>query len=725
MIISTDGINYTWGTYGGGALPPDAIKLHGNITNPSWADTEEFTLAANEETASLTLSNVAKGNYEFGMKIADSWTSNGSAFTRANNSHAVTSGGSGNCTFAADRNGDYTFTWTYATNTLEITYPAIPAQSVTLTGLTSQIVKGSVIDFTATSSGIDNPGYRFYVKEKGGSYGSAVASYTFNTVGEYVVKVEALEDNAGDPVAEDEAEVLVYATHTFTSGSTIYVDFSDVSGDQKGVNFPNADAATIGYDAQGAGTVKTVTFTADVTWSTLQTFVKTEKAGWADLMFIVPEGTENLVKVSADGASFTWDTYVPEPVLTTDFYLASSLNGWSPTAADRFMKADESDNAASVTVTINEYSNIEFKVVEGGSWCGATSGVITKDAPSVTIAAANAGDNIAMTPFAAGDYIFTLNLTSRELTVTYPDGDQMPIPVNIFLTGSMNGWATDNNAYKFTDEGDIATLEVTLDAEQEYEFKIYNLGTHLGANYDFKYYWCTDVPFSASGGNAKIYTFKEGTYTFRYKISTQELSIGYPATSSTDVEITSAEYATLYSTTAFDVPNDVEAYVVTGYEGIKLTMARIYRIPAETGVVLHAPAGTYAFYEGEERWMDEVETNLLKGTTADELISNSAIHYVLSYDAAHRVGFYWPTGTGASQGVGEFTNNAGKAYLELNGQSAAVAARRGFAFTEQTDVVTPVENISDEHAATKVLRDGTLLIIRDRQVFNAQGMRIQ
>ena len=96
------------------------IQLHSNITNPLWESSAEFVVAANEETASLTLTGVSKGNYEFGVKINGAWTSNGSAFTRANNSHAVTAG-SGNCTFAADRNGDYTFTWTYATNTLEIT----------------------------------------------------------------------------------------------------------------------------------------------------------------------------------------------------------------------------------------------------------------------------------------------------------------------------------------------------------------------------------------------------------------------------------------------------------------------------------------------------------------------------------------------------------------------------------------------------------------------------
>ena len=184
------------------------IQMHGNFTG-SWADTEEFAVAGNNETASLTLTNLTKGNYSFGVKIDGNWVSNGSAFTRNNNSYPIT-GSSPNCTFNADRNGNYTFTWTYATNTLEIGYPDIPAQSVSFNSLASQILKGSVINLAncVTSSGIDEPTYRFYIKEKNGEYGDAInANYNFNANGEYVVKVEALE--YGEPVADDESNVVV------------------------------------------------------------------------------------------------------------------------------------------------------------------------------------------------------------------------------------------------------------------------------------------------------------------------------------------------------------------------------------------------------------------------------------------------------------------------------------------------------------------------------------
>ena len=115
-----------WSVYKAGDDPvvdePAVIKLHGNFTG-DWANTAAFTLSEDKKTATLKLT-LNKGNYEFGMRIGadDNWTSNGVAFTRENKSAAVAAG-TGNLTLAADTKGDYTFTWTYATNTLAIEFP--------------------------------------------------------------------------------------------------------------------------------------------------------------------------------------------------------------------------------------------------------------------------------------------------------------------------------------------------------------------------------------------------------------------------------------------------------------------------------------------------------------------------------------------------------------------------------------------------------------------------
>ena len=110
----------------GDAVVIPTVAMHGNFAGPSdWKDTENFTLAADELTATLVMTLAVRDNYEFGMRIGGSgdWTSNGVQFTRENNSAEVVAG-NGNLKLVADVAGEYTFTWTYETNTLVVTYPA-------------------------------------------------------------------------------------------------------------------------------------------------------------------------------------------------------------------------------------------------------------------------------------------------------------------------------------------------------------------------------------------------------------------------------------------------------------------------------------------------------------------------------------------------------------------------------------------------------------------------
>ena len=394
------------------------IQIHSNITNPSWESSANFTLAGNEETASLTLSGVTKGNYEFGVKIDGTWTSNGSAFTRANNSYAVTAG-SGNCTFNADRNGDYTFTWTFESNTLEITYPAIPAQSVIIDGLAAQILKGTTVNFAdyVTSSGIDEPGYRFYVKPQGGDYSAVASPYTFAAAGEYVVKVEALEYNTGDPVASDESEVVVYDTHTFTSGTILYVDFSAMIDGGKGVNYPYGDNKTsLDYDAAGAGKLKTIVFTADVEWTTSDVFIKTEKAGWdPGMKFTVPGDGQNCAVVAADGASYTWGTYVA-PVTPPTVEIKGGWDGWTdPT--EFFPAVDNQSTKATVHLTPGNY---DFKLIlEGDDWRSNNQKYhrFYNSASGIT----DNLDNMEIQADAEGDYIFVWTYATNTLSISFPE----------------------------------------------------------------------------------------------------------------------------------------------------------------------------------------------------------------------------------------------------------------------------------------------------------------
>jgi hypothetical protein len=114
----------------GEAVVVPTVVMHGNFTG-SWADTEAFAKAEDKKTASLKLT-LAVGDIEFGLKLDGSWKANGATITRENASTSLASG-SGNMHLTADVAGEYTFTYTYETQTLAVTFPALPATPISLT----------------------------------------------------------------------------------------------------------------------------------------------------------------------------------------------------------------------------------------------------------------------------------------------------------------------------------------------------------------------------------------------------------------------------------------------------------------------------------------------------------------------------------------------------------------------------------------------------------------
>lgn len=686
MIVSTNGSTFTWGTYSGSTPDPTpaTIKMHGNFLG-DWANTNAFTIADGNATASLTLNITSTGTKNFGMRIGsdDNWTSNGASITRASSSAAITSG-SGNCSLNVDVTGEYTFTWTYATNTLSVAYPALPTYTVAFDGLASSLFTGDAVTFAATSTGVANPAYTFKVKKGDAAYGSAVSSYTFaeagtytvkvevrengasgdalasqeqtitvsdpltlyfvnkdawanvniyfynpnktdwpgdamtatgdvteghnyavysytvassyssanvifnngsgtqtadltvnskhyffdgewyntlaeidpssyvdfdgvaatvlvntpltlaatsnvtgatynyyvkpeggdyeaissphtfNAIGKYTLKVEALENGAGEPVAYREKDIEVYTTYTFTNGTKIFVDFSAMTEGDKGVNWPSVDAANVGgstwqYDENGAGSVKTVTFTTDVTWSTLYNFINTQKNGWNGLKFKVPAAGENCALVNAAGNDYTWTTRIPTITLHSNFTNPS----WEESAA--FVLAGN-EETASLTITINQGESYQFGVKVDGDW-RANGAAFDRFNNSVVIPAGNTS-NCTFVADATGEYTFTWTFATNTLSVVYPEA------LSVALTGL--------NASQFV--GD----EVTVGASS-------NL-TNVSYAYQLK---IDDGEFAALSANP--YTFAAaGTYTFKVTATGDEGVVN--ATK----EVTVYEQLTLY-----------------------------------------------------------------------------------------------------------------------------------------------------------------------------------
>ena len=94
----------------------------------SWnTSADVMTLAEDKQTASITL-NLEAQTYEFKVVMNGSeWLSNAQEFTRENATAAEMTGNLDNMHLVADVAGEYVFTWTFATNTLAITFPSATA----------------------------------------------------------------------------------------------------------------------------------------------------------------------------------------------------------------------------------------------------------------------------------------------------------------------------------------------------------------------------------------------------------------------------------------------------------------------------------------------------------------------------------------------------------------------------------------------------------------------
>ena len=84
-----------------------------------------LTLAADKLTATATINLAEAKDYGFKVVLGGNWLSDGGAITREASSLVFTGANTeANTTLTADVAGEYTFTWTYATSTLAVTYPA-------------------------------------------------------------------------------------------------------------------------------------------------------------------------------------------------------------------------------------------------------------------------------------------------------------------------------------------------------------------------------------------------------------------------------------------------------------------------------------------------------------------------------------------------------------------------------------------------------------------------
>ena len=161
----------------------------------------------------------------------------------------------------------------------------------------------------------------------------------------------------------------------------------------------------------------------------------------------------------------------------------------------------------------------------------------------------------------------------------------------------------------------------------------------------------TNITLNVPYGAQAAYASKEGWSDFTNIVEMDPTPF--------DLTVSSAGYATLYLDYTAQIPEGVEVYTANEVEGNLLKMELVEGVlPANTGVAVKAPAGTYTFTYSDA-YAPEISDNLFKGSATYEYVdvASTQTAFVLS-KVDGEVGMY-----PAKLTDGRFLNNANKAYL--------------------------------------------------------------
>lgn len=161
----------------------------------------------------------------------------------------------------------------------------------------------------------------------------------------------------------------------------------------------------------------------------------------------------------------------------------------------------------------------------------------------------------------------------------------------------------------------------------------------------------TNITLNVPYGAQAAYASKEGWSDFTNIVEMDPPSF--------DLTVSSAGYATLYLDYTAQIPEGVSVYTAKEVDGDLLKMELVEGVlPANTGVVVKASAGTYTFTYSDT-YAPEISDNLFKGSATYEYVdvASTQTAFVLS-KVDGEVGMY-----PAKLTDGRFLNNANKTYL--------------------------------------------------------------
>ena len=350
----------------------------------------------------------------------------------------------------------------------------------------------------------------------------------------------------------------------------------------------------------------------------------------------------------------------------------------------------------------------------------------------------------------AGTHTFTYTYETNELTVTYPEGTNVPAPV--FLGGGMNDWSWTKTRLLPAPDGKTASVRVSLTEKTTTEFKIKEGDTMYGndgtmdRNYHEGWIFSEKKQDSEEAQvNAKIYADITGQYIFTWDYATNTLSVKYPECPT--IELDENNNSTILSQyddkvvnvvlkrsfTANDgyytlcVPFDMPASVIgkayqisevlgSSVDGLTVNFTEVTTILAGQPYLIE-PATDLDGFTVENVTID-------KSTPTPVTVSGAGVTITMqgkySRDA-NTNGLYWVGNGGYLYNDNVLTTGL-CAYFNITTPSG-IAPRMRVATKENT--TTGLDNIiNGENTVIKTIENGQLIIIRNGEKFNAQGQRL-
>ena len=254
----------------------------------------------------------------------------------------------------------------------------------------------------------------------------------------------------------------------------------------------------------------------------------------------VPDGVNNKTLNVAESGTGTI-TYTLD---VEKFELSAALSNWTAVVVAQDVKLsyneglvpfEEADDHKTTSVSVDLDANkvYTFNIVVNDTYMYNEGNMWRGNCTDWTFENANIGEEAHITTDLAGKHTFTYTYETNTLTVTYPDGTNVPAPV--FLGGGMNGWNWINTRLLPALDGKTATVTIPLTVGTTTEFKIKEGDTMYGNDGTIDRTFHSDFIFSEkkqdsedAQENAKIYADATGNYTFTWDYENNTLSVEYP-----------------------------------------------------------------------------------------------------------------------------------------------------------------------------------------------------